>query len=272
MTTVRSAATKHPVWFVFAATLAWFALSLIVTGIASGALQRPYGDAVSGTVGRLTVTACVLFVLWQLDWPAAAGVSRLGRWQVWALALGGLLAFGSASLYAFYGQAGLDFATLMTAPDARMTIVTHVAVGLSEETLFRGLALYTLARAWGDSPRGRIGSVALTSALFAALHLTSVFAHGASLTAASLLTLETFVVSTWWATLVLVGGSIWPAVMLHAVVNAVVALQGLALPTVQPEVLAYSRVLWFSIPLEVLAIALLWRAAPARGLSEAPAR
>jgi hypothetical protein len=104
------------------------------------------------------------------------------------------------------------------------------------------------------------------------LHLTSVFTHGASLTAASLLTLETFVVSTWWGTLVLVGGSIWPAVMLHAVVNAAVALQGLTLPAVQPEVLAYSRVLWFSIPLEVLAIALLWRAAPPRGLSEAPAR
>ncbi len=272
MKALRSAARKHPVWFALAATLAWFALSLVFTGIASGALQRPYGDAVSGTVGRLTVTACVLFVLWRLDWLAAAGVSRLGRWQVWALALGGLLVFGSASLWAFYGQAGLDLATLFAAPDAWMTIVTHLAVGLSEETLFRGLALYTLARAWGDSPRGRIGSVALSSALFAVLHLTSVFTHGASLTAASLLTLETFVIATWWGTLVLVGGSIWPAVMLHVAVNTVVALQGLAQPVVEPDVLAYSRVLWFSIPLEVVAIALLWRAAPPRGLSEAPAR
>jgi membrane protease YdiL (CAAX protease family) len=129
--------------------------------------------------------------------------------------------------------------------------------------------LYALIRAWGDSARGKIGGVALTSLLFAGLHLTNVFAYGVSLPAASFLTLETFVVSVWWGALVLLGGSIWPAVMLHFVVNAVVALQGLSRPMVEPDILAYSRVLWFSLPLGVLGIGLLLRAAPSLTLARA---
>jgi hypothetical protein len=269
MKALRSVATKHPLWFALSATVVWFVLSLVFVGIASSALGRPYGDATTGTVSRLAVTACVLVLLWRLGWLKAAGVARLGRWRAWLLALAGTLYFASASLYAFYGEGGFSILARMAASGAWMTIVTQLGVALSEEILFRGLVLYALIRAWGDSARGKIGGVALTSLLFAGLHLTNVFAYGVSLPAASFLTLETFVVSVWWGALVLLGGSIWPAVMLHFVVNAVVALQGLSRPMVEPDILAYSRVLWFSLPLGVLGIGLLLRAAPSLTLARA---
>ena len=58
--------------------------------------------------------------------------------------------------------------------------------------------------------------------------------------------------------------------MLHFVVNAVVALQGITIPMIEPAILAYRRILWFSIPLGLLGIWLLVRAIPHPILPEAP--
>ena len=54
--------------------------------------------------GRLAVTACVLLLIWRLGWLKASGVARLGRWQVWLLALAGMICFACAGLYSFYWQ------------------------------------------------------------------------------------------------------------------------------------------------------------------------
>lgn len=104
------------------------------------------------------------------------------------------------------------------------------------------------------------------------LVLTGVVTYGLSLLVASLLTLQTFVISVWWGALVLTGGSIWPAVMLHFVVNAAVAVQGISLPAVELELLAYTRVLLFSLPFGALGMGLLWRAARPLTLSKATSR
>lgn len=248
---------NHPVIFVLGLTIAWFVLVMVFTGIASSALHKPYGDATTGAIGRLAVTVCVLLLVWRLGWLKGAGVARLGRWQVWLLALGGMIYFAGASLYAFYGKVAFDLSGLMRSPDSRTTVLTHFAASLSEEVLFRGLVLYVLVRAWGNTAQGIIGSVVLASLLFAVLHITQVFTHGVSPSSALLLTCETCIISIWWGALVLLGGSIWPTVMLHFVVNAVVAVQGLTDSMVEPTILAYRRILWFSMPLGVLGIGLL---------------
>ena len=66
------------------------------------------------------------------------------------------------------------------------------------------------------------------------------------------------------------GGSIWPAVIFHFVGNTVVAVQGLTMPVVEPVTLAYTQLLWFSIPLGVLAIGLLAKTAPHPIVLEVP--
>lgn len=65
------------------------------------------------------------------------------------------------------------------------------------------------------------------------------------------------------------GGSVWPAVNLHFVVNAIVAVQGLTTPMVEPETLAYRQLLWFSLPLGLLTIGLLAKTAFHRVVPEA---
>ncbi len=259
---ISKVARHHPIGFVLVVTIVWVVLLLVFMGVTSTILQKPYGDAMTVSIGRLAVTACVLFLAWRLDWLKASGISRLGSWQVWLLALGGLVYFASMNLYSFYGSVAFDFSSLLRLPDARAAVVTHFIAGLSEEILFRGLVLYALIRRWGNTTRGIFWGVLLASALFALVHITQVFTYGTSLSSALLLVLQAFMISIWWGALVVMGGSIWPAVVLHFVVNAVVAVQGLTTPMVEPEILAYTQLLWFSLPLGVLAIVLLAKAAP----------
>ena len=110
----------------------------------------------------------------------AAGVTRLGRRQVWLLALGGMVYFAVASLYSLYGQVSFDFSSLIRLPESRTALTTQFVVAMGEEVLFRGLVLCALYSAWGSTRKGTIGSVVVTSLLFAALHLTQVFTHGVS--------------------------------------------------------------------------------------------
>lgn len=259
MKIIDDAAKNHPVLFALLVTVAWFVSLGIFMGIASIALQKPFGHVTTGMAGRLTVTACVLLLIWRLGWLKASGVARLGRRQVWLFALAGMIYFACAGLYSYFGSIDFDFSSLIQLSASRSAIISHFMAGLSEEILFRGLVLFTLIRVWGKTTRGIIGSVILASLLFAVLHLTQVFSHGTSLAPALLLTLETCIISIWWGALVVVGESIWPAVTLHCAVNAAVAVKGLTLPMIQPEILAQGRFLGFSIPLGILGIGLLIR-------------
>lgn len=263
-------AMNHPAGFVLVLTVAWMVLLLVFMGTASAVFHKPYGDAMPASIGRLAVTACVLILAWRLGWLRDSGIFRSGSWQAWLLALAGLIYIASASLYAFYGKAAFDFSSLLRLPEARAAVTTHFLAGLSEEILFRGVVLYALIRAWGNSTQGMLGSVLLAAALFALVHFTQVFTYGTSPSSALILVLQGFVISTWWGALVVLGGSIWPAVVLHFLVNAVVAVQGLSTPLVEPVILAYRQLLWFSLPLGALAIGLLVKTEPHTGMIEAP--
>ena len=146
--TISTFTRHHPVGFILVLTIAWIVLLLVFMGIASTVFHSPYGDTRPDSIGRLAVTACVLFLAWRLDWLKASGIFRPGSWLVWLLALGGLVYFASASLYSFYGRIGFDFSSLLRLSDARTAVITHFMAGLSEEILFRGLVLYALMRVW----------------------------------------------------------------------------------------------------------------------------
>jgi membrane protease YdiL (CAAX protease family) len=257
MKSLKSFAAHHPVLFAVSLTVAWFVFLMLVTGMASGALRRPFGDGVTGTIGRLVTTACVLLLIWRIGWLGPAGITRAGGWQVWLLALAGLLYYAAAGLYSFYGQAAFDFSNLIRSPASHVTVLTQFFVSLCEEILFRGIVLYGLVRAWGETKRGLVGSVGLSALLFAGLHLTQVFSSGVSLSSALLLALQVWVISVWWGALVLWGGSLWPAVALHFAGNALLAVQGLVTPMLAPEVLVYRNLLAFSLVPGILGLGLL---------------
>lgn len=270
MMNISNFSKRHPVGFVIVLTVTWIGLFMVFMIASSFIFHKPYGDAFTVSIARLGVTACVLILTWRLRWLKGSGIGRVGTWQAWLLALGSLVYIACVSLYAFYGKVAFDFSNLLRVPDARQVILIHLLAALSEELLFRALVLYALIRVWGHSRRGITGSVLLASGLFALVHFTQVFTYGTSIPSALILVLQTFVISVWWGALVLLGGSIWPVVLLHFVGNAIVAVQGLTTPIIEPGILAFSRLLWFSLPFGVIAAIILAKARLHALVSQAP--
>ena len=58
-------------------------------------------------------------LIWFVVVLVVTGIARLGRWQAWLLALGGLLYFCCAGLYAFYDKPAFDVQGLLRPPAAR---------------------------------------------------------------------------------------------------------------------------------------------------------
>lgn len=248
-------ALKHPVGFVLILSVATLIVLMLVTGFAYSQLQKSRANTVM-TAARAVLAALLLALLVRLGGLQPAGITRWGSWQVWLVALGSMLLFTGASLYAFYNKIAFNVSALAQSPEARTIAWTNLAVVLYEEFLYRGVILYVLTRAWGSTGPGRAGSVVLAAALFAVPHLTSLL-MGVSLRSILWLVAESFIIAVWWGALVLWGGSIWPAVVLHLVGNTLIAAQGLVTPVITPESLAYQRAFWFGLPLGVLGMLLL---------------
>lgn len=68
--------TMHPVWAALAATFAGLVLLLLLTGLSSAALRRPYGHPAPEILGRALFAAELLLLLWQLGGLEGAGVVR----------------------------------------------------------------------------------------------------------------------------------------------------------------------------------------------------
>jgi membrane protease YdiL (CAAX protease family) len=194
--------------------------------------------------------------MWRLHWLKDAGITGMGSWRVWILAVVGLLYFASAALFAFYGKVAFDFSSLLHLPDARSAFIRQLIAVIYEEILFRGVVLFVLLNAWGKTKQGTIGSVVLTALLFALPHFVSIF-MGVSRQATMYLILEGCIIAIWWGALVIWGGSIWPAVLLHFVVNVVVEVQGLTVSMVTPDIIPYRQLFLFSIPLGITGVGLL---------------
>jgi membrane protease YdiL (CAAX protease family) len=252
---LKTFAANQPVLFAISLTAIGFVLLLFTSGIAYTKLRQPYSDAAM-TMMRLAITVALFLLAWRTGWLEGTGITRLGRWQVWLLAGAGLLYFACAALYAFYGKVAFDFSSLIHLPAARAVVYKQLAAGVYEEILFRGVILYVLISAWGHTRMGIIASVVLTAVLFALPHAVGMF-MGLSRQSALMLVLEGIVIAVWWGSLVVWGGSIWPAVVLHFVINALIEVQGLSVPMVTPDTLAYQRFLWYSIPFGLIGIGLL---------------
>lgn len=247
----RSFAEHHPVLFVLAALVSWLAVWIAFLIIISSALRVPFTQDAPMTISRLLTILCVGLLLWRLGWLRDAGVTRLGSGWVWLATLAGIACIIPASLYSFFGKTAFTTVNLFQQPESSSVLLSNLFVAINEEIFFRGLVLLVLFRAWGKSRTGQILSVCLTSLIFTLPHIVQAFSGAIPYQALPFLFLQTLVISFWWGALVVAGKSIWPAVLAHFTGNAVVALQGLTFPAIEPLTLGYLRWLLFSLLLGI---------------------
>lgn len=267
-------AGDHPLTFALLTLLLWLIVTAAAVILISLLFSLPPTAYAVQSLGTLAATAMLLAIYWRFGWLRPAGIASPGSWRVWLYALAALVYLVLVYWFVFFGEIAFDPAVLSLSREtlsgeAVAIVLRQTIVALVEEILFRGLVLYALVRVWGKSRRGLLASVLLSAFLFGALHLLQGTA-GSSLDLALLVSLESFVSGIWWGAIVLIGISIWPAVVLHALSNLSVLIRLLALPGLALSGSGFILAALLQLPLIILFIWLLLRSFPRPDTPESP--
>jgi membrane protease YdiL (CAAX protease family) len=261
MKAIQRFAALHPLVFIILAALAWIVTGLAAAYLVAGALQASLADGLPQSLGTLAATVCLLLVMWRWGWLRAAGVTVLGSGRLWLLAAGLAVYVIVAYQLAFFGEITVDLSTLWDAGEAQAILSRQAVVGVVEETLFRGFLLYALVRVWGHTRRGLLAAVAAPAVIFGLSHIMQLLI-GNPLEHSLMTMINAFFVGLWYGALVLLGGSLWPAVLVHAATNASVQLAAAGLPNFDPSVADLAVATAAEVPLVIAGLWLLLRNAP----------
>jgi carboxyl-terminal processing protease len=261
MRSIRRFATGRPLPFVILATVAWIVAAGVAAFIAARALQRPLADMLPQSLGTLTATACLLVVMRRRGWLRAAGVTALGGRRLWLVTAALTVYVVVAYQVAFFGKMALNNPTLWATGEAQTILMRNVVVGVVEETLFRGFLLYALVRVWGKKRRGILGAVAVPALIFGLTHIMQLLV-GNPLDDVLMTILNAFVGGLWYGELVLLGGSLWPAALIHAATNASAQIGAASLTGFDPSVTDYALATAAELPLAIVGLWLLLRKLP----------
>lgn len=217
MTSMVSWARSHPVataGLVVLFYLAWFCAPALLSGQEVGQGNTPEG--VAGMVGQLLpeigLAVSVLLVAWIIGDPKGLHLtSPLARRWGWVVLLPGLYVgtLFALSVSILQSDAAPPGAAAAAWTALAPLVATTLLVGVFEETLFRGIVFRALTL-W----RGPLIAFVGSSALFGAMHYVN-WVGGQSLSATHLQVLHAGLSGLLYCSIMLMTGSIWPAVLYH---------------------------------------------------------
>ena len=247
-------ASHRPIVFGFIVIVMFALLSTLVWPITQ-IYPLPEGYELGIALSKLVITACFMFLLWRFGWIKISGFTSLGRKQVWLLAIVMMLYNAIFAVYAFTGSFNLDLPSL----DLTLAVIFFTfTTSLLEETMYRGLVLTTLVKAWGSTRKGLFVAAIVSGLFWASLHLFNLGNNPFPVVALQVLGMA--IPGFVYAAIVLSGRSIWPAIVFHWVVNLAVSLQAVQNPgfkETQPAWLIFNLVV---LPMVIMGVYLLRKA------------
>lgn len=251
---LERAAHRHPLATAFGMVVAAMAVMAVGVGVASVGLGWDLDDPRTQLVGQTVGCVAVLLVLWRSGWLRPAGVTQVGTRSVWLATVLVLLYTGAVGLYALVGTLAVD---LSIAAESVPTLLHTTLAGVMEELLFRGLVLHVLVVGWRERPWRDPVAIVVSAALFGVLHLLNL--AGSTLDVTMLQVTEAFLSAVLYGALVVVGGSVWPAVVLHSLVNLLVTTAAENIPGFAVAAGDLLLLVLLDLPLVALAVLLLGR-------------
>jgi membrane protease YdiL (CAAX protease family) len=209
-----------------------------------------YGDALS----KFIIFLIFLLVLWRFGWIRASRINALGNANT-ILIVAVILVYKLCSeLYAFTGDFKIPFPN---SPLAIANLIYALQTSLVEETIYRGLTLVAMVSVWGDTKRGQIKAVILSSVYFGVSHMFNILIRpfGVVLLQAIIATLPGIL----YAAIVLSRKSLWPAFVLHWLTNAAVNIKLIGNEGYQETITMWVIFALTLIPLMVFSAYLIWK-------------
>lgn len=185
---------------------------VLISFIGTGMLGSFLPEAVSSYVWSFGLIALMI----GLGWAREAGITQpLRGWQKgWPLYT---LPF---FLFALTNCIGTDWGSLTFSAGAGVSwVFDHLAIGLYEEVLLRGVVMYILYRAWGTTKAGLFAVVLGQALIFGVIHYSNLL-EGAPFWAVTEQVVDATIAGVGFGGLALLLRSIWPGVFVHALVDA----------------------------------------------------
>ena len=209
---------QHPIDFGFVLVLLFLVLSTLTWPITQ-IQTSPQGYEIGTAIAKMVIAACFILLSWRFGWLKTAGFSSLGPKQIWVLVIMLVIYRAIIGIYAFTAS----FQLMLPSIELTLAILfCTFATSLVEETMYRGLMLTSMVKAWGNT-RGLYAAAILSGLFWASMHLFNLIVHPFPLVA--LQVPETTVAGFVYAAIVLSSSSIWPVIMFHWLINATVKLQ-----------------------------------------------
>jgi len=218
-------AVRHPIVFGFVVIVLFALLSTLVWPITQ-IYPFPEGHEIGTALSKLVITACFMFLLWRFGWIKIAGFAPLGRKQIWLIASIMMIYNAVFAAYAFTGSFKFSL------PGLELTLAViffTFTTSLLEETMYRGLVLTALVKAWGNTRKGLFAAAIASGLFWASTHLVNLIIRPFPVVALQVLGMA--IPGFVYAAIVLSGRSIWLAIVFHWVVNLTVNLQAIQNPS-----------------------------------------
>ena len=253
MAHVRNLVHRHP--FIFTGLVLVALIVGSVVSFAGGMALRGdrAGEALGGFLARLLVSGLFLLLILRLHWLTLIGFTKTGRLRSWMLVLATLVYSVFCGNYSLFGDFDIIFQPSVL---AGLITLKSLSIGLLEETVFRGIILFTLITHWGRSLRALTKSVILSSLLFGSVHLLNI-AAGKPPVDTAMQVLNSSLAGIFYAALVLWVGSIWPAIFFHGMVDAFPNIRILTIQNFQETLVGTLILGLLQIPLLILGLYLI---------------
>lgn len=171
------------------------------------------------SITQLISTLCFIFIIWRFGWLRASGFTSIGRSQTWILITLPFLYMLAKDIYLITGE----FSFELSNPALLFWLgLSSLTTGLFEETLFRGVVLFSFLLLWDHSRSGMTKSISVTALLFGGMHILRLAENPVPQTLLTMLT--AVLIGFFYGVILLHGGSIWIPIVFHGLHKAVVNL------------------------------------------------
>jgi len=164
----KTFAVLHPVLFVM--IFVFISVLLIAIAYSWGEIFpcSELSQYIGQSITQLVSALCFIFILWRFGWLRASGFTSVGRGQTWILITLPFLYVLAKDIYLITGEFsfGLSNPTLLF-----WLGVSSLTTGLFEETVFRGVVLFSFLLLWDHSRSGMTKSIYVSALLFGGIHV-----------------------------------------------------------------------------------------------------
>ncbi|MBN1550143.1 CPBP family intramembrane metalloprotease [bacterium] len=254
----RSFAIKQPGWFSLLITVMILVVYIIAGILAALVSTNAIADNLIQAFVRVLGAIAFAVIVFRFGWQHISGLRRLGSLMPW---LAGLSILGYEFVTHVLPLAvDADFGNGISA-EAISVALNALATGPLEEIPFRGLILIAFVQLWAFKKNGIIKSVIAGSFFFGASHLIHLLL-GRPFPQAMAIVLNAFLAGIYYSAIVLRWKTIWPAVTLHSLLNALVAIVAFHTPGFKEPADVLFLAALLQIPVVIAALFILWKIRP----------